>query len=1757
MNLKLPITSFRFKSFAATLKLALFVVLFGTLSGQAQVASYSLDQAPLAIGAGVDPILNTPTILVNSSVAPNDDAVFPVVFGGAPAMNFKFNGTSYPNVYISTNGFVYFDDDNNPTSTAVATVIAPIGATTSTGYDGAISVFGANLIYPTVGTTTSIKYALEGTAPNRKFVVEWTARKRTTPGNGEGGITTFQLQLFEDGHATESNTIVMQYDLRGTGPTYTGSQNINIGLRGPNRTVAEVISLSYTATTAWPAAWTPTNSSSSYVVSRTNSAILDATARQLTWRPGTCFVPTDLEANSITGSGATFDWSVPSPTPAAYDFEVRTSGAPGSGGGGLVASGSPTTNTGTVNTLSPNTTYTVYVRSSCGGGIFSAWSAGVIFTTQCASVALPYAQYFDPLEAPGFSVPNLPNCTNAVKAGAGNIWVTENANFAADFFDEHLVYNSSPSAPADSWYFTRGLQMTAGVTYRVSYIYGGTAGPGIVNQMNVAFGLYAEPSAMVNVIHNDTNIKISPLDYVTNFIAPTTGVYYLGFHAKSALNNGQLFVDNIDVMVEDCKPPTAITIPAGTITPSSATVFFTPPSPSPGDGYQYYLSIDPTPPIYSTAPTGVVAAGATSLVLSPLPQLTTYYIWIRSNCGTKYSLWSPIATFTTTGVPLPTPISMTANLYTGTGCNRTFFDSGGPGGNYGNNENKTYTFTAPPGFQLQVVFNSFQTENNWDGLMIYDGPNTGSPIIPSGLPGGGFGVTAPPNSYYGTSSPGTFYSTNNAITFKFTTDGSITSGGWSASLRCVQAPTVTSFSPTNNGCPATLVTVTVNGTNFGPGAVVSFNGVPAVTTYDSNVKLTAVLPAGATTGVITVTSGSPAASGSSTGIFTVNKPSPVTTGISVCAETPATGLLTTSTVCAGFVPALPRNSIAANFSGPSLFANRQPFITNSTTCQFSTVSRPYTSIEFQVSATGVYTFLANSGIDSMGYITQAPFNTPGSCMAGFVIGDDDSGPGFDALITVNLTAGITYTLYTTTYFSNSPPNFTWTVTPPSGQDILVDGAAVMQWFTMPVSGTFPTDATLVHTGDSYNPVGDPGSGLADMNTPGIYKFYAACSTNLVCPTETIYEIKALPTVAMSGAGSSICSGAVVPITATGTSTSYVWSSSVAGTLFTDAAGTVPYVSGSNLATVYVKTTATVTITLVGSDSASSCSKTITGVYTVSTKTWNGSAWAPVGAPTITDGIVFNGNYAALTDLTGCSCTVNAGAQVTIKSGYTLKLENGLTVAAAPASLTFENNASLVQVNDLAVNVGPITYIRNTTPMALYDYTYWSSPVSPQTLFGLSQYTLSDKFYLYNPLMDNYQNVASSTLMDKARGYLVRAPQPGVGPMPWTAGTSFTGQFKGSTGDNGVPNNGVVPVDLFNTGAGIGTNDRLNLIGNPYPSAVNIDLFLDSSVSGVNAGKLDGIVYLWTHNTPIAGNSYIYSDYAIYTYLGGIGTQQGGGTGNTNVPDGEIAAGQAFYVKAHPSTPIVTGAESVTAIFNNSMRVSGNNDQFFRLSAQDKNRVWLEFKNDLGAYKQTLVGYTTGATNEFDSQFDGEILEAGNSVSLYSIGSPEKYAIQGRAMPFDQDDLVPIGYRTANAGNFEIALSNFDGLFTNQDIYLEDKVLNVIHNLKNGSYTFATAVGTFEERFVLRYTDTTLGIDNSIHNENAALVYKVNDALHVVSGNAIMEQVKVYDVRGRLLATKQKVGSSSVVFDNLAIAQEVLMVQITLQDGTVISKKTVF
>jgi hypothetical protein len=97
-----------------------------------------------------------------------------------------------------------------------------------------------------------------------------------------------------------------------------------------------------------------------------------------------CDVPTSVTSSDVTATTATISWTAPvTPVGFGYEYEVRTSGAAGSGSTGLFVAGStPVGVTSALITgLNPLTLYNVYVRSNCGNGNFSDWTAGYAFET--------------------------------------------------------------------------------------------------------------------------------------------------------------------------------------------------------------------------------------------------------------------------------------------------------------------------------------------------------------------------------------------------------------------------------------------------------------------------------------------------------------------------------------------------------------------------------------------------------------------------------------------------------------------------------------------------------------------------------------------------------------------------------------------------------------------------------------------------------------------------------------------------------------------------------------------------------------------------------------------------------------------------------------------------------------------------------------------------------------------------------------------------------------------------------------------------------------------------------------------------------------------------------------------------------------------------------------------------------------------------------------------------------------------------------
>ena len=553
--------------------------------------------------------------------------------------------------------------------------------------------------------------------------------------------------------------------------------------------------------------------------------------------------------------------------------------------------------------------------------------------------------------------------------------------------------------------------------------------------------------------------------------------------------------------------------------------------------------------------------------------------------------------------------------------------------------------------------------------------------------------------------------------------------------------------------------------------------------------------------------------------------------------------------------------------------------------------------------------------------------------------------------------------------------------------------------------------------------------------------------------------------------------------------------------------------------------------------------------------WNGS-WS--SAPTIGKIATINAPFNTAThgDFSACSLIVNATMTVGINDGGYIEIYNDLI---NNGTLNIDNNGSLVQIDDDGLNIGNIS-VQRMASIKNRDYVYWSSPVAGFQVNNISPTTPTNYLYKWDPTWTNpngtegYWLSANGDTMAVGVGYIVRAPNGHPAPA-FLGDLNFTTAF-----NNGVPHNGeyIIPVSRGST---VGSeDDDWNLIGNPYPSSINaIDFLTDAQNTNI-----EGFIDVWTHGTaPGAfanpffenyGLNYTDADYLTYN---SSGSSNGAGTFN-----GFIAAGQGFMVN------MVNGPmANLNVTFNNALRSTTNNSQFFKSTKEkkiqskqdsvEKHRIWLDLLSPSYSLNRILVGYIEGATMGRDRMYDAKNKTL-SSQNFYSLIDDESFIIQGRSVPFDQNDAIPIGMNIVENGSHMIAVGEVDGVFENgaQTIYLKDKVLDVIHNLSVLPYTFTVEEGEINDRFEIIF-NRRLSTDDNIIGSNDLLILELQngDVRFSVGQNHKIKSVEIIDILGRTLY-RLKGDSNSEIYNLSNLSQATYIAKVQLFNGQVISKKAI-
>ncbi|MFP9098744.1 YDG domain-containing protein [Flavobacterium sp. RHBU_24] len=555
-----------------------------------------------------------------------------------------------------------------------------------------------------------------------------------------------------------------------------------------------------------------------------------------------------------------------------------------------------------------------------------------------------------------------------------------------------------------------------------------------------------------------------------------------------------------------------------------------------------------------------------------------------------------------------------------------------------------------------------------------------------------------------------------------------------------------------------------------------------------------------------------------------------------------------------------------------------------------------------------------------------------------------------------------------------------------------------------------------------------------------------------------------------------------------------------------------------------------------------------------------TATADVTIPNVTNKPVITSGVAHAKSIT----ITDAAATLTVNSGATLSVENNIASNTTTGNIIVQNNGAIVQGAAATANnnTGKIEFHKFTNPLYRLDYTLWSAPITGQTLRTFSMGTSNNRFYIYDYAFNGTAYVQGywpvdpiTTYFTEATGYLIRMPNTitsdvtGVDengnpsattPAEYVAGDGnyiFDGTFTGK------PNNGSYYPATVDGG------DGFTAVGNPYPSPISLEGFLTA-----NNGNLVTDTGLWFWRKKNASEtSYLTLN------LSGLVTPPSNTNGNGTL-DAElsgyyqgdsdnwlIAPAQGFIVQAQPS--------ATTISFTNSMRRATPGAQaFFRTAATTASRYWLNMVAQNGTGTQALVAYSENGTMGIDYGYDSKVFNTAE-LALYSLAADNKLAIQARP-GFEVSDVVPMGFTAPAAGQYTISIDHMDGLFAQgQTIYLKDLQEGVLRNLSEYDYTFTSEAGNFEGRFEVHYQASALGT-TPILDANSVVVFKQGEAISINTGTALMGGVKVFDVRGRQLYTREGINATETVTGNLNVQQQVLIVEITTDKG-VVSKRIVF
>jgi hypothetical protein len=344
-------------------------------------------------------------------------------------------------------------------------------------------------------------------------------------------------------------------------------------------------------------------------------------------------------------------------------------------------------------------------------------------------------------------------------------------------------------------------------------------------------------------------------------------------------------------------------------------------------------------------------------------------------------------------------------------------------------------------------------------------------------------------------------------------------------------------------------------------------------------------------------------------------------------------------------------------------------------------------------------------------------------------------------------------------------------------------------------------------------------------------------------------------------------------------------------------------------------------------------------------------------------------------------------------------------------------------------------------------------------------------------------------------------------------TAFHGAADKMLEFTGTLNDGAYSIVVTNDGlSGDADLDGWNLVGNPYPSALDID----------GAG--------WTRVNVSTGVAYWDETIDNYRYYGADMPLNGGSQ--------FIPPMQGFFVKASG-----TGTIGVT----NEARAH-TTQGFYKSDPANTLRLMVQH----GTFTdETAIRFVEDASINYDEQYDFFKLIASDVVpQIYSVNADNESMAINALPEIDENIPVNVGFRPGVNGMMSLTASGLETFDSNIPVWLHDQVADLNWNLRdNPVYNFVANTGDDVNRFSIHFKSLTSvpGLDQAVAN-----IFAYNKQVYVDAGNAKGEIV-VMNVLGQELVREQLTEQMNVI--SLPVSNSYVVVKVISDQG--ISSKKVY